>query len=141
MPSPNEINECMVCKSQLSTSDSYRCSHCLVFYCRQCLIRHQHNDIKVKCMDMANEIDKILTRFLNHAHSQTEWTGHLTGDRNQLEIIIRYIENAHKDYPIIGLPSLQWMNHVDSLIFKMSFAIHEKCSTLLYSNLTPFIQL
>ncbi|CAF4394825.1 unnamed protein product [Adineta steineri] len=97
--------------------------------------------VMLMLVHVANEIDKILARFLNHAHSQTEWTGHLTGDRNQLEIIIRYIENAHKDYPIIGLPSLQWMNHVDSLIFKMSFAIHEKCSTLLYSNLTPFIQL
>ena len=141
MPSFNEINECMVCKSQLTTSNSYRCSHCLVLHCRQCLIRHQHNDIKFKCLDMINEIDKILTRFLYHAHNQTEWTDHLTEDRNRLEIIIRYIENSPTDRSIYGLPSLRWMKHVDNLIYKMSFAIHDRCDTLLYSNSTSSIQL
>ncbi len=134
MPSINEIIECMCC-SQSITTDAYQCSHCLLTFCYQCLIKHHHNDVKNEFMDMIKQIDEILAQFLYHAHNQTEWTNHLTDDRRRLEIYIGIIETYQKNLPITILPNFQWVNHVKNLICKYSFAINENCFKLMYPSI------
>ncbi|CAF0719522.1 unnamed protein product [Rotaria sp. Silwood1] len=138
MPSSNISIKCK-CSSELKSTNAYQCSHCLTWFCYQCLIEHHHNDVKIEFMDMINQIDKILDQFLYHAHSQTEWTNHLTEDQNRLKIYIKYIEANYKHLPILALPDIQWINHVQNLINKKSNAIYENCSTLLYP-LSSFIK-
>ncbi|CAF4102191.1 unnamed protein product, partial [Rotaria sp. Silwood2] len=99
MPSTNSFIKCK-CSSELKLINSYQCSHCLTWFCYQCLIKHHHNDIKSEFMDMIDRIDKILVQFLYHAHSQTAWTNHFTEDPNRLKIYIKYIEaNCVDVYP------------------------------------------
>ncbi|CAF2305952.1 unnamed protein product [Rotaria sp. Silwood2] len=138
MPSTNSFIKCK-CSSELKLINSYQCSHCLTWFCYQCLIKHHHNDIKSEFMDMIDRIDKILVQFLYHAHSQTAWTNHLTEDQNRLKIYIKYIEANCKDLPIIALPDFQWIQHIQNLINKNSNSIYENCSALLYP-LSSFIK-
>lgn len=135
MSSSNEIRKCELC-TLLTSTNSYQCPHCLALFCSECLIKHHHYTVKYEFIDMVNQIDEILKRFLHHAHNQTEWTDHLTKDREQLQNYIRYIEKYYKHLPIIALPSSQWVAHVKSLISKSSFAIYEDCFKLLYSYST-----
>src|SRR5438105_4042470 len=135
MVSINQVTECGCCSQSISTN-SYQCSHCLITFCYQCLIKHHHNHIKNEFIEMINQIDKILERFLYHAHSQTEWTNHLTEDQERLRIYIRLIETSSTQYLIVLLPDFQWVHHVKSLIDKSFFAIHENCCTLMYPSLT-----
>ncbi len=135
----NGIIECEPC-SRLTASDSYQCPHCLVSFCRQCLIQHQHNAVKWEFIDLTKQIDEILQRFLYHAHNQTEWTDHLTKDRNRLQEYIQFIENYYKGLPILALPNLQWVNHVKNLISKHFFDIHQDCCKLMYPYSNSFIK-
>ncbi|CAF0932440.1 unnamed protein product [Rotaria sordida] len=139
MPSTNLLIKCK-CSSELTLTNTYQCSHCLISFCYRCLIEHHHTDIKFEFIDMINRIDNILAQFLYHAHSQTEWTNHLTEDRDRLKTYVKYIEAYYKDLPIVALPDFQWITHVQNLINKNSKAIYENCSTLLYP-LSSFIKL
>ncbi len=133
-----EIIECARC-SQYLTSQSYECSHCLIPFCYQCLIKHHHHDVKNEFREFIDQIDEILAKFLNYAHSQTEWTNHLTEDRNRLEIYIRHIEASYTQYPILTLPNFQWVNHLRNLICKYHFSIFEDCCMLMYPSLNSSI--
>jgi hypothetical protein len=130
-------NELTTCEhySEIPSTNSYQCCHCLKSFCLQCLIKHHHHDVKYEFIYMKNRIDEILSKFLHHAHGQTEWTNHLTEDRNRLNTFIQHIETYYIHLPIITLPSYQWVDHVNSLISKSSFAIDEKCCTLMF----PFL--
>jgi len=139
MPASNEIIQC-VPYCQLTSSNSHQCPHCLVSFCDQCWIQHQHNVVKFEFIDLTKQIDKILERFLYHAHNQTEWTNHLTKDRDRLQNYIQLIENFYKDRPMFSLPSSQWINHVKNLISKHFFDIHQDCCTLMYSYSNSFIK-
>jgi hypothetical protein len=134
-----QVIECGRC-SHFLTSQSYQCSHCLIPFCYSCLIKHHHNDVKNEFIEFIYQIDEILKKFLNHAHSQTEWTSHLTEDRNRLEIYIRHIETSYTQYPILTLPNYQWMNHIRSLICKSYFSIYEDCCMLMYPPVHHSIQ-
>ncbi len=136
-----EIVECVcVCCSQTITTNAGQCSHCLIQFCYQCLVKHHHNDVKNEFMNMIKQIDEILARFLYHAHNQTEWTDHLTADRKRLEIYIEIIDAYHKNLPIIILPNFQWVNHVNNLISKYYFSINENCCKLMYPSLNSSIK-
>jgi hypothetical protein len=123
------LNECGACSKSTSVHP-YQCSHCCLLFCYQCLIKHHHTGVKDQLVDMVDQIDKILARFLHHAHNQTEWTDHLTDDRRRLKCDINYIERCPKYQPILSLPNFFWLNHVNSLIRNDSFAIREKCFNL-----------
>lgn len=131
MPSSNEIVECIRC-SRLIASQSPECSHCLMPFCYQCLIKHHHVDVRNEFIEMTHRIDKILAQFLHHAHNQTEWTCHLADDRNRLENYIRYMDNSYKQYPILTLPNYLWISHVHCLICKSVYSISEDCCKLMY---------
>lgn len=128
----NEIVECIIC-TQIITHRSYECSHCLMPFCYQCLANHHHTHVKNEFTEMLHRIDAIHAQFLHHAHNQTEWTGHLTEDRNRLEMYIQLITNSYTQYPILTLPNYRWISHVHSLISKCGFAIYEDCLKLMYA--------
>jgi hypothetical protein len=132
MSSPNVLTTCERC-SEIPSTNPYECAHCLKSFCMQCLVKHHHHDVKYEFIDMINRIDAILLKFLNHAHGQTEWTQHLTEDRQRLNTFIQHIESYYKQLPIITLPSYKWVNHVNNLIWKNSSAIFDQnCCTLMY---------
>lgn len=133
MSPTNEMIECMTC-TQLISSNSGQCSHCLLRYCPQCLLRHHYYDVKNEFLEMIEKINTILTKFLYCAHNQTEWTEHLTADQKRLQIYIDLIESADKNFPMTILPHFQWVKHVRSLISKNSFAINENCTSLMYPS-------
>ena len=126
-----EIVDCGRC-SQLSTRQTYQCSHCLIPFCYSCLTKHHHEDVKHEFAELIQRIDAILAKFLHHAHSQSEWTSHLEEDRNRLEIYIRHIETSYVQYPILTLPNYRWVDHIRSLICQSYFAIYEDCCMLMY---------
>ena len=130
MPAINEAIECGYCSESIPTN-SYQCSHCSIQFCHQCVVQH-YTHIKNEFMEMINRINGILARFLHHAHSQTEWTNHLTEDRKRLEIFVRLIETFDTRTVAVILPKSQWVNHVNNLIDKYSFAINENCCPLMY---------
>lgn len=134
------IIQCVAC-SQTIPCNAAQCPHCLVKYCSECLIRHQNYDVKNEFIDMIKRIDEILTRFLHHAHNQTDWTDHLTSDRKRLEIYIELIENHRKNSPMAFLPNHQWVDHVNCLIRKTRFSITENCCPLMYPFVNSSIQL
>ena len=139
MSESKEVTECWRC-SQSSTSQCHQCYHCLLPFCYSCIIKHHHYDVKNEFTEFIHQIDGILEKFLHHAHSETEWTNHLTEDRNRLELYIQHIENSYSQYPIVTLPNYQWINHVRSLIFKYHFSIYEDCLKLIYPSLNTSIQ-
>ena len=72
------------CGAEFTSINPDQCYHGLKLFCRQCLIRHHHNDVKGEFMNMIKRIDEILAQFLHHAHNQTEWTEHLIEDHSSL---------------------------------------------------------
>lgn len=103
------------------------CNHCWASFCYFCLADHQHNDIKVEMISAIDAIDAILKKFLYHAHSQVDWTDHLTADRRELKRHIKNIESTSTNLTVLGLPDYDWMKHVTYLILKDSSEIYRKC--------------
>jgi hypothetical protein len=96
--------------------------------------------VKNEFIELIRQIDMILDKYLYHAHSESEWTNHLTEDQARLEVYVRHIENSYTQYPIVTLPNYQWVNHVRCLIFKSNFSVYENCCMLMYPSVSPSIQ-
>ena len=126
MDAPEEYRICFGC---LTTTSKYllECCHCQFNFCYECLLEHQHVDIYNRLLKQIQDIDTIVARFVDHAHSQTEWVGHLTQDRADLQIFVRYIQETLSYMTVIHLPTELWLKHVDDLIKNDWFAIDENC--------------
>lgn len=129
MPSLKYTTECYDCGRVLS-HNAHECFHCVADFCYSCLIEHHHTTVRVELQSLVDQIDKILAPFQHHAHSQTEWTGHLTEDRSRLMDYIRSIDYTANYLPVLRLPSWSWIYHVENLICKESYAIYEICADL-----------
>ena len=137
MSTINELNQCTFC-SQLKATASQQCVHCLSFYCTQCLIKHHHYAVKEEFLDLIKQMDAILGQYLFHAHSDTQWTNHLTQDRQRLKDYVKFVEGYLPNQPIVALPSSEWMNHVKSLLCKQTYVVYEDCSKIFFSYVNNF---
>lgn len=135
MASSNQSIKCK-CSTELQSTKLNKCVHCSTPFCYSCLLIHHHNEIKYEFMNMIEQIDKILAKFLHHAHNQTEWTDHLEKDRQELQEFIQFIDYSHKNLSIRGLPDEKWVTHVQLLIYNNRSAIFENCHKLMYPPLS-----
>ncbi|CAF1266690.1 unnamed protein product [Rotaria sordida] len=125
-----EYNLCSLC---LSTTSNYLldCDHCQLQFCYECLVEHHHIKIYNRLRKQIQDIDAIIARFIGYAHNQTEWVDHLTRDRLDLQIFLRYIQETPSHITVNYLPTEFWLEHVDDLIEKDRFAIDDNCFWLL----------
>ncbi|CAF4923837.1 unnamed protein product, partial [Rotaria sp. Silwood1] len=127
------FKEYSICSLCLSTTSNYLldCDHCQLSFCYECLLEHHHTNLYNRMCTQIQDINAIVARFIGYAHSQTEWVDHLTHDRLDLQIFLRYIQETSSYATVNYLPTEVWLEHVDNLIEKDRFAIDEDCSWLL----------
>lgn len=135
MPSVDNFITCKSCPRTILFR-SGECVHCFSSFCSECLVKHHHKDVKHEFEELIQKIDMILEKFRYHAHSQTEWTNHLMNDQQKLKNFVQMIDASPKQYIVFNIPKFQWVFHVQQLIEKNDYAIHETCDDILYPKKT-----